>query len=300
MGYRPSSSARATRTGQTGCYALVLSTDFVVSMLPAEMLTGIQENMLREDRHLILATLPDAKLTSEGFVPKILRELAADGLLINYNAKIPQQMIDLIATYRIPSVWINSKQSHNCVHPDDLGGARLATQRLLQHGHRRIAYVDYNNMPDNPASHYSAIDRWAGYAAMMIDAGLTPRRVGNNQIARAGQVQSDLRAVLTGPDRPTALICYSGRESRAAYHVAALSGLDVPRDLSILRFGVGPYDDLGFEFTVANIPEREVGRRAVEMLDDKIKSPAQPQPTVAVPYSIHEGMSVGPVPTISS
>ena len=265
-------------------------------MLPQALLGGIHEAMVRSDRHLIVTCLPDAKLTHEGFVPKILRELAADGLLINYNAFIPPQMIRLIETYRIPSIWINSKQEHDCIHPDDLGGAKLATQRLLQHGHRRIAYVDYNNTPGSSGNHYSAIDRWDGYADTMHAAGLVPHRIGSVAIARRGEMRDDLAAQLVGPDRPTALLCYSSKESRTALHMAALAGLEVPRDLSIIRFGAGPFDDLGMEFTVAMIPERQIGQQAVSLLDLKVKAPAAIQPAVAVPYSMHEGQTVFDVP----
>ncbi len=301
MGYRPHSFARATLQGRTDCLALVLNTDATLSMLPSRMLDGVQSAVEVTNRHLIVTALPDEKLTSEGFVPKILRELAADGLLINYNAAIPRRMIDLIEAFDIPSVWLNSKQSHNCVHPDDHQGARLATQRLLQLGHRRIAYVDYGNMPDDPTCHYSGRDRWAGYAETLRDAGLTPRRIGDSQTARNGEMPADLRAALAVPaqERPTALLCYSSRDSRAAYHLAGVLGLETPRDLSIIRFGSPPYDDFGVNFTVAVIPEFEVGWQATQMLHAKLRQPGREQPTVAVPFSLHQGATVASPPEIT-
>ncbi len=309
LGYRPHSFARSTLNGRTGCFALVLSTDSPSSMLPALMLAGMQQAVEAENRHLIVATLPDEKLTATGFVPKILRELAADGLLINYNAHIPQRMIELIERHEIPAVWLNVRREFDCAFPDDEQAGLLATEKLIARGHRRIAYVDYNNDLDDLGAHYSAKDRQAGYARAMLAAGLAPRRIGQKRIALARNMMADLRQALEGSDRPTnrptnrptALICYSARDSRAAYLVASELRLKVPGELSILRFGSGPFDDFNVDFDVAVIPESDVGRSAARMLTARLTT-GQPQLSVSLPFRFHQGQTIASpeIPFVSS
>src|SRR6185295_16580276 len=142
LGYRPNSSARAIRMGRFNCVALLLSTERHKSFLPNELLRGIHDGVAEHDYHMSLTVLPDDKLTSQGFVPKILRQWMADGLLINYHVDVPQRMIELIHEHGIPSVWINTKQKSDCAFPDDLGASREATEKLLALGHRRIFYAD--------------------------------------------------------------------------------------------------------------------------------------------------------------
>src|SRR5690606_14625154 len=52
---------------------------------------------------------------------------------------------------------------------DDTAGGRIATEHLLQLGHRRIAFI--GDDPDNPFGFSSSARRENGYRAAMADAG---------------------------------------------------------------------------------------------------------------------------------
>ncbi|HYG75210.1 MAG TPA: LacI family DNA-binding transcriptional regulator [Planctomycetota bacterium] len=85
LGYRPNSFARAIRMGRFNCVALLLSTEKSKSFLPNELLRGVHDGVAERDYHMSLTALPDEKLTSQGFVPKILTQWSADGLLIKLS-----------------------------------------------------------------------------------------------------------------------------------------------------------------------------------------------------------------------
>ncbi len=288
LGYRPNGAAKAMATGRFGAFALLQSTEFAHSVLPGGLLSGIHAAMEPHNLHLVVSRLPDQQLTARGFVPKLLREMSADGLLVNYSANIPAEMIRLIDRHQLPAVWINSQQPANCVYPDDLAASIEATKALLVLGHTRITYIDYTRSVAKPASHYSVTEREAGYATTMQNAGLTPHHTGSVEaLHELLRVHRELVALLSGPDRPTAVVCYGPRESRSVAAAALTLGLDLPRDLSIIMFAdSGSYDEMGIHFATMVVPEAQVGQRAVEMLIKRIDTPGVSQPAVSLPFTL--------------
>lgn len=287
LGYRPNASAMAIRSGSFNTFALLLSADRTWSMLPDQLLAGIRDGLTARDRHLLVETMSDSVLTSSAAMPKLLRELASDGLLINYNANIPPRMVELIDSFHLPCVWINSKQPHDAVHPDDFGAAVQATKMLLQRGHQRISFVDHGN-EDNPG-HYSGVDRFAGYARTMSDAGLSGRRVGHPEQRRDGSMIPRLSAALTGADRPTALLGYSDLDARAVQMAAGINGLRLGENVSLITFHDRLLSDLGQSVATMMLPEKEEGLAAVEMLVRKVAHPEDQLPSRALPFAFEPG-----------
>jgi len=178
MGYRPNAAARAVRSGRFGMIALLLATRRVHSMLPEGLLNGVYAALSESELRLEVAALPDEQFASEQRMPTVLRELAADGMLIDYTGPVPQRTLELIEAHRVPAIWLNVKRPTDCVHPDDYGAGCKATRRLLDLGHQRIGYMDFWHQQSAADSHYSTIDRCRGYEQVMVEAGLTPRMLG--------------------------------------------------------------------------------------------------------------------------
>jgi len=296
LGYRANAGARAMQQGRFDCAALVVSLKRTWSQTPEGLLRGIESALAERDMHLTVAALPDEKLTSTGYVPKILRTLMADGLLVNYNAHIPERMSELLADPAIPAIWINSRQSGNCVYPDDYAAAADATRRLLELGHRHVAYVDYTSPSTRTPGHYSQVDRRQGYQDAMVEAGLRPHRIGNRRLLTRDEVVSSLQAVMAVEDRPTATLTYGPTEGQALLFAAALSRLHVPSDLSIVTFAEEPLRNLDTRFATCVLPEEELGRRAVRKLLTRIECPAEALPAEAVPLGFDRGRTLAPPP----
>jgi len=241
--------------------------------------------------NLMIAKLPDEKLTREGFVPKVLREWMADGLLINYNRTIPERMIELIEGHQISAVWINCKRDADCVYPDDFGGGPAATDHLLKLGHRDVAYMEFS--AGKPSQrHYSETDRRAGYEQAMRQAGLMPRVYARGPADR-GRSKLDLAiGWLSQPQRPTAVVAYS--YTGLVQHAAVLAGLRPPRELSVVSFADRPTRSLGRRDTTVVVPAGAVGERAVEMLMAKLESPDGSLEPVVVPEVVSEGEATAP------
>lgn len=292
MGYRPNSAARAMGRGRFGCAALLLSTEPGRSTLPGRLLDGVHNALAGHDMSLALAKMPDEALTDEAFVPKVLRELMADGLLINYNREVPAKMIELIDDQGIPAIWINSKREKDCVHPDDLGAGQAATEHLLSLGHRHIAYVSFS--PVGSPKHYSEADRQAGYEAAMARAGLKPRLIQPGAGEEPGDRLAWARRWLAGPDRPTGIVAYA--HGPLVKYAASTLGLRAPDDLSVLSFAEQQEVGLGEPDTTMVIPAAAMGKTAVEMLVERLRAPSEGLEPRVLPIALVNGRTTGPPP----
>ncbi|MEE9403564.1 MAG: LacI family DNA-binding transcriptional regulator [Algisphaera sp.] len=296
LGYRPNSAARSLLTGRFNCATLLMGSEYSHNMLSQGLLSGIHDELASNEMHLTLAKLPNELLTDEKYVPRLLREWTADGLLINFNAMIPPALIDLVRKYQLPSVWINSIHPADCVHPADLAGGRVATQKLLDAGHRKIGYVDYNYGFNDavPPQHYSAVDRRAGYAQMMREMGLTAQFINAEVCLSNDQRLTHMREVLSQPDRPTAIVTVSITDAIHVYVAAQSLGLSLPKDLSLIAFDSEAAFGRHLNIDAMVVPEYQEGREAVRMLMAKIAKPDETVPACVIEMPYDSGGTIAP------
>lgn len=295
LGYRPNGWAKAMRGGRFKAVALVESTNAHLSYQLPGLIAGVQAALSARDLHLVLSSMPDETLTDTGYVPRILRELMADGLLINYTNRIPAKMIELVESYRVPSIWLNVKRPTDCVHLLDYDGAQSATMRLLDAGHRDIAYVDYHNVTTEADPHHSVADRQRGYISAMRGAGLTPRLILlKDSVAPDARIELAAQW-LTAPDCPTAVVAYSPLTATPILMAAMMkAGKQVPRDLSIITFAEPHFKEMGIPLSLMLLPEFELGHTAAEMLIEKLADVAQPLRPRTLPLKFDRGGTIAP------
>lgn len=295
LGYRPNAAAKAIRSGRFDCIALVLSPRSMESSLFGDFLDGVDRALAEAGLHLVHAPLPtDWNGADDG--PKILGQRLADGLLVNYNAGIPPSVVDGIARTGLPAVWVNCQRSADCVHPDDLGAGRMATEHLLALGHRRIAYLDQAYGALTPEVHYSTRDRQTGYETAMRMAGLAPRVLRSATPLSSDRRLASALAWLRADDRPSAVVTYSPFDALPVMHAAtALLRLSVPQDLSLVTIDDQPADHLGVAMTTVVIPRYELGREAVAMLLARIAQPRRAAKPRMLPCRLVAGHTSGRV-----
>jgi LacI family transcriptional regulator len=294
LGYLPNQSARAMRQGRFGGIALISSTRGYLSNLPPSLLSGLTQSLNARDLHLTFGQFPDELLTSETQAPKVLRALMADGFLVNYHARVPPALKDLLERHRFPCIWLNYKRSRDAVYLDDVKAAKELTQHLIERGHRRIAYVDYVHCLTDRDEHYSAFDRHDGYLAAMKAAGLTPNVIGIGSFEQRGDLLARSRAVLESAPRPTAIVTYSDSELLPFSHAAAWLHLRIPEDLSLATFGDGQMHSFGRSPTRMLNPWEDLGQAAVEMLGKKIAAPDRAIAARALPFAFEPGETSAP------
>ncbi|WP_326539407.1 substrate-binding domain-containing protein [Pseudorhodoferax sp.] len=123
---------------------------------------------------------------------------------------------------------------------DNARGARLATRRLLELGHRRIAYLGAS------AQYNFAALRFGGFAEAMAEAGLAadPALVLRDALDRRSGYGA-MQRLLASPAPPSAVLIDNHLAGVGAVHAALQAGVRLGRDLSIIV-----YDGLGMDSVI--------------------------------------------------
>ncbi len=291
-GYRPNASARATRRGKTRNIDLILGLHEAVSRIPTGLLEGVHDALAERELHLSISRLPDDKLTDEKYLPRVVREIAADGLLINYTHWFPEQLIDLIDRYNVPAVWLNAPLNQHCVRPDDELAGQMAAEHLLASGATKLSMYFVHE-----ADHYSGAARQQGFMKAAREAGIKAD-VFTNSARRYSQIRHDVttderlaltRQWLDRPDRPDAVFAYSLPEASLLLLAAAQLGLNVPVDLSIITVADEIASYIGQPITTVVLPWREIAREAVKLVVCQTRGQAGEGSLIEVPPTFQMG-----------
>ena len=157
---------------------------------------------------------------------------------------------------------------------DNFSGARLATERLIALGHRRLAHLA------GPTGNLEAQERQAGFMAAMQAAGLPiPAKCilptdtwGDLWGFGEDQARADHSGALTLPTAKAALaldvtgiVCTNDLYALAVWRLAEERGLRVPRDLSLT--GVDNIIEARQRgLTSVALPFEDIGRAAVDAI----------------------------------
>ncbi len=285
LGYRPNTAARAIASGRFNAIGFLFRDDG--STVGSSMVYGVNQVLREHDLRLVLAPLHGRKELSQS--PAILRELSVDGLLISLMQDVPDDFRRMIKRARMAVAWINAKLEVNAVRPNDHAMAAELTGRLIERGHRRIAYLSYAY---DQGHHYSGRDRYDGYASAMRAAGLTPIAIDTGGSASHSDRSGAASRLLAMDRLPTAVVCGNDSLAHPLLYFAARRGLDVPNDLSVAAIMDNERDPMGAELTGVVVPFREIGESAARMLQQRIET-NEDQPAQIIQANIHDGRTVG-------
>ncbi len=167
---------------------------------------------------------------------------------------------------------------------DDVAGGYMATQHLIELGHRRIAYV--SDPLVNPFNFTSSRDRYRGYRRALADYGL-PFRPEYHQQGEHGRAQARAltHRLLDLNDPPTAIFAASDTQALGVLEALRERGLRTPEDVAVIG-----YDDIEvaeyLELSTVRQPFFESGTLGVELLLKRIDDPEQPPQHVELPVEL--------------
>ena len=152
---------------------------------------------------------------------------------------------------------------------NDQMGARMAVQAFVSRGYRDIAFLTQSDQAD----HYADVapQREVGYRAAMMDAGLgdQARVLALPQHGAPRDVQ--IQQILTAPDRPRAIVCWSDLDAIPLMGEAHRLGVRIPQDLALIGYDNSPVAGLSM-IDLASIDQDgpRLGRLAAEALFSRI------------------------------
>jgi len=155
----------------------------------------------------------------------------------------------------------------DCVLVENRSGAEEATQHLIEHGHRHIVCVGYDE------DTYTISERVKGYTQQMTSSGLKPHtKFGllNMEDVR-GWLDQILEAKTESKNRPTAIFSLNHRTSVFMLRALQERNLHIPRDMALIGFDEFDLAEVVSPplTTVAQSPV-ELARRSMALLLERI------------------------------
>jgi LacI family transcriptional regulator len=270
LGYFPDLRAQNLRRRSSRIFAIY---EWLVSsrnQLSQDVVAGVEERM-RTHGH---ETFYRPRTGTHGYTNVL--PWRVDGAII---MMLPSSdVLDVLRRHAIPYVCVNEMAEGSVGHviPDEAQGVGLGVEHLLTLGHTKVAWA--NNK--HAQKHFSHAQRRDALASILKGNGLAPRSLEVN-------VKEDEPAPLKAlvDEGVTAVLAHNDRVAITVLRSAALLGLSVPEDLSVIAFDdVYPAKALYPSITTIGLDAREMGRRGAEMLLDNLDAaPESPCETI-IPY----------------
>ena len=127
-----------------------------------------------------------------------------------------------------------------------------------------------------------------GYRAAMVAAGLVPRVLSlpNHDRSRDDQI----RRIVTAPDRPQAIFCWSDLDAIPLLSTADRLGIRVPQDLAVIDYDNAPVAGLSMvDLTLVDQDGPRLGRLGTEALFSRMNGRNAPEHILIEPKLIVRG-----------
>ncbi len=277
MGYKPNLVARSLQNNRTHLVGVIV--DRMQSPFSAETVQGIQDKLRNAGYSISIAySNRDQALAIEAINSFYSRQV--DGIII-INSWLHTFNDPILAMQDRPFVFVNRLFKNclqNCVGPGDRYGAQLATQHLVDLGHKRIGYI--NGMKD----WIEAQDRLLGYQDVLERNGLEL----DESLIRNGDwgVESGYQAareLLSLAPQPTAIFAANDIMALGVMYAAQDLGFHIPEDVALVG-----YDDRDFAswvrpaLTTVKMPSFEMGQAAARLLLQQIAG-EEPEDATQIP-----------------
>jgi LacI family transcriptional regulator len=263
LGYRPSIAARGMRGRTFTLGVLLVGIDN--PFLPG-IYQGI-ESVTESAGYKIMVGVGAARTRTEVTMIEQMIDNRMDGLIL-VASQITGETLEHFAR-QIPIVVVGhhepGAQGYDTINNDDQKGARLAVEALLDRGYKDIAFLTQSDQQDHHAD--VAPQREIGYRAAMAAAGLGDR-IRVLAMPHHGTPRDDqIRRILTAPDRPRAMVCWSDLDAVPLLGEAHRLGVRVPDDLALVGYDNSPVAGLSM-VDLASIDQDgpRLGRLAAEAL----------------------------------
>ncbi len=152
---------------------------------------------------------------------------------------------------------------HSCMDFRLIG--RTAGKRLIEAGHRKIGVIS------GPADRYIFKEIMAGFRGALAEEEIpvNPEWIVEADRGQPDPAYSKLNAILSSPDRPTAIFAMRDNRAEFVYRICGELNLSIPGDLSVIG-----YDDITWPgakvagLTTIEQPVNDIGRAAVELIEE--------------------------------
>jgi LacI family transcriptional regulator len=266
LGYKPNSIAQALASSRTG------SIGIVVPELGGSFFSGllhfIEDNLRRFGYHAVVTAGSDTEEGQRESVEFLLGR-RVDALILHTQQLSDDYLIEL-EKRGVPLVLVNRfipEMTESCIKLDNELGGKLATQHLIQQGHKRIACIT------GPLDKSDARGRLQGYREALEEAGI---HYDESLISEAGFTEttgvSAMKKLLARQCHFTAIFAANDHMAVGAIEALKRNSVSVPEQVSLVGF-----DNVNFAryltpgLTTIDFPIEQMSIEAVQLTIQKLK-----------------------------
>lgn len=294
LGYQPNRAARQVALGRADAVGIVYppASEFLGNPSFRETLEGLAHVLEQSECDLLLAAAP--RQNELRVYDRMVRGRRVDAMVVAHTLR-EDPRIAYLREAGFPFVAYGRTAQPDgfpWLDFDNEAGSRLAVQRLVALGHRRIAYVHV------PLSYNFAYQRHAGYLDAMAEAGIAadPSLVVGGSLDRRDGYGAAL-ALLALPQRPTAVIVDNNLGGVGLIRALLDRGVAIGSEMSVIVNEGVPEDTLFSGLSVAAVRQptpyrsgQTLGEMALALAEGKALAPAQ----VLRQPELSDGNSIGP------
>ncbi len=302
LGYMYNPAARALILGKSFTVGLITSFENLLHSVAWPLcIAGIEERLLKAGYHILVR---NAEKSAVKLAQTMIRQNVIDAtiLLDTPKPKALRYAIDLL-----PPVSINLMQEglKPCVVQDCAPGLHEAVRRLHALGHRRILWVDPNEMKNGAltSQRFAWVLEQAQALGMPVDIaglGINHLHFFDSHVSDNRHIIAKLAPHLPHPLKATAIMCWNDRMAFMVLDVLRDRGYQTPRDLTLVGFDnfIAPWtipalSTVSAEFT-------DMGRAAADlvlrMLDGTLSYKEARKTVVRVPTRFVERDTTAALP----
>ncbi len=294
MDYYPNRLARDLRAGLRKLVGVIIP-DLQNPFFPG-VVHGVEEVLYAAGYTLVLGH-SDGLAEREHNHLAVLRGEGAAGLILipdngpgaNYDSLRAQDMA-VVAVDRVP-IGLDV----DLVTSSNREGTRDATQHLLSHGYRDIAFI---NGPQNVSV---SLERLSGYREALEAAGVPFQEslIVHGDFRQAGGAAA-LARLLDLPAPPRAVVIANNLMTLGALQTIHERRLKIPDQIAVIGFDDMPWaTSLNPPLTAVAQPAEEIGRTAAQLLLSRLQEPGRPVRQVVLSTRLIVRSSCGGHPPIT-
>ena len=230
-------------------------------------------------------------------IQSMVANAQADGFILLYSKKDCPVAAYLRSEGLLHVIVGKAAQSANqtiYIDNDNALAGEEATDYLYEMGHRRIAYFGVSN-----AMLFSA-ERKRGYQMSLLKHDIPPREGDCVEIDTLNDsYEPALKALLTAPDRPTAVLVSDDILAVVLEQFCSKLGLRIPKDLSIVSFNNSLFSRITSpQLTTVDVNPYQLGMEAASQTINHIENPNLLATKIIVPHQLIVRESCCPPPEI--